>query len=316
MASGLRCTLHLVLLASAVLPSALTARPLTGPEPLTDAPLRRSLKEECPLPDTQTQPEVNVDPECPLSTPPRLLFVGNSFTSFNNLTNMVKAQLVAAGCAGTTFAAHVPGGFTFENHVGALADPRSDLYALLGDGRPAETTYTHAVFQEQSQTPAFYNSPLPLLKHSYINSGNALAKLVAAAERAGVAEPTLFNTWGYRTGDPPLFADFLKMEHKLDLGYKQYASKYAPSAKVAKVGLAWKRAYQDAGSDPDAAPFAPLYANDGKHPALAGSYLSALTIANSVAGVCLEGGPVPEGIDEGTAAYLQCTACQAFLRST
>ncbi len=171
----------------------------------------------------------------------RVLFIGNSYTSVNDLPSVI-ARLGESADPPQRFdvAQYTPGGQTWEGHD---ADPAVD--ALIREG------WDFVVLQDQSQQP-WWGPPL--------EAKPALLSLDAKI-RAASAQTVLYMTWA-RQGDN-FYQDML-----VDSYYVQAGE--AVDARVAPVGRAWERALRD--------PSMTLHADDGSHPNARGTYLAACVL--------------------------------------
>jgi hypothetical protein len=106
----------------------------------------------------------------------RVLFIGNSFTSYNLGIDQILHGLAPR----TAVELDAPGGFTLQDHLASLA--------TLGKVR--EGNWTYVVIQEQSQVPV-------IAYDQYVAS---VRKLVAEVRAVG-AIPLLLATWA-RPDDP------------------------------------------------------------------------------------------------------------------
>ena len=188
----------------------------------------------------------------------RVLFIGNSYTYYNDLP--VLFTELSASLGNTVETGMVaPGGFTFEGHTTNAATQNAI----------AQGDWDVVVLQEQSQRPAF--PPAQVAQEVYPYA----AQLVEQIEAANPCARTVFlMTWGRENGDqqncasyPPL-CTYAGMQQRLWESYVEMAEDN--EAIVAPVGSVW-RAYRNAH------PTAQLYA-DGSHPNLLGSYIAATTL--------------------------------------
>lgn len=249
----------------------------------------------------------------------RLLFVGNSFTQANQLDQLV-AQLLAVQLESDQVAALAvaPGGYQLSHHFQDFqsAESANPLRSLL----TGPERINLVVLQGQSQIAGFSDSQEE--KKLLIE---AVTGFQSHIQKAG-AQTMLYMTWGYADGDPSnpdFYPDFMTMQEKLSEGYYGLASKMSPVTKnvlVAPVGLGFQKVFQEEkskGLNPLAqdALFRSLYASDGRHPSLAGSYLAAAIIVASYSGQRVA--PVdwqPEGLDRPTANYLRFVADRVMFR--
>lgn len=172
--------------------------------------------------------------------PLRVLFIGNSYTSVNNLPGMIEA-LATAAKEKRPFAptAVTPGGWSFQQH---LLDPNTKTPTTI-----AQHDWDFIVLQEQSQMPFMY--PRTTLEH-----GTTLGELVKAQK----STPMLYMTWA-REHQP---------EHQAAITKTYTDLAKALEAPIAPVGLAWEAARKERDT-------LKLYTQDKSHPAPAGSYLAA-----------------------------------------
>lgn len=166
----------------------------------------------------------------------RILFIGNSYTSVNDLPRMLIAMMATKGIKLETRSI-TPGGFTLEKHWNG-----QEARKAIADG-----PWDYVVIQEQSQMPAVY--PAATLKY---------AALLAEAIRQAGSQPVFYLTWARK--DKP------EMQDALTATYMKAGSE--AKALVAPAGIAWQNAIK---ADPKLA----LHAADGSHPTALGTYLTA-----------------------------------------
>jgi len=188
-------------------------------------------------------------------TSKNVLFVGNSYTSVNNLPQMVAD--IAVGMGDTlTYQSSTPGGCTFMQHC------QNQSMTLIRQGG-----WDAVVLQEQSQYPSFPDGQVASEVMPYA------ARLVDSIYAASpCAEPMFYMTWGRKNGDqqnavyfPPL-GTYEGMDSLLALRYRQMAD--ANDASLCPVGRVWHRLR-------DEHPEIELYQSDGSHPSVAGTYATA-----------------------------------------
>lgn len=188
----------------------------------------------------------------------RILFIGNSYTYYNNLPTMVKNMAATTGdkldpssftVGGTSLEAH------FENAgtTGALKQGGWD----------------YVVLQDQSQRPALEDSYVQ--EHTY-----AFATKLADMTRqySSCAELFFYQTWGRKNGDAaycptiPEMCTYEGMDDRLARGYGKMAEENnATISPVGAVRRQMRLLY----------PEIELYDADESHPSLAGTYLAAVT---------------------------------------
>lgn len=166
-----------------------------------------------------------------------ILFLGNSYTSVNDLPGMVEELATAAGRP-LRQESITPGGMTLDGHA-------SDSGTVA---KIASRRWSYVVLQEQSLMPI-------LEPETFFAS----ARVLDGAVRAAGSRTLFYLTW------PRL--DAPENQAKLTAAYSQIAREL--SADVAPVGPAWAAALAER---PDLA----LYSSDGSHPGPQGTYLAAL----------------------------------------
>eukprot|EP00090_Calanus_glacialis_P001381 TRINITY_DN10982_c0_g1_i5.p1 TRINITY_DN10982_c0_g1~~TRINITY_DN10982_c0_g1_i5.p1 ORF type:complete len:587 (-),score=157.01 TRINITY_DN10982_c0_g1_i5:46-1806(-) len=221
-----------------------------------------------------------------------ILFLGNSYTYYNDLPGMVRDLANAAGFSASV-TSQAPGGQTLGGHVsGSLGSITADLDIV--------------VIQDQSQRPSF---PTGYVYYNIIPEANAIVDAIRAKNNCTV--PVFFQTWGKRDGDSqncPTFSEdnwmctFEGIQNRLTDSYSTFAYLTQP-AKVAPAG----EGFRNYGNR------AALFDGDGSHPSAMGTYLTACAILETIWGVSSVGNsyqPV------GDAAGLQAVAHQAVVNGT
>jgi len=211
-----------------------------------------------------------------------VLFIGNSYTYGNDLPELYRALVASLSPAPAALSVDsvTAGGRRLTQHAAEAADEAQRLGGLLAaDGPP----WTQVILQEQSQIPGFGPG-----QPDFDASRVAAAELGARIAARG-AQAVFFMTWGRRAGDssnPARFGDFSAMQGHLETGYRalaQAAREAGAEAVIAPVELAFAEVHAEDGAvgDPLEASslFSRLYASDGSHPSLLGSYLAACVFA-------------------------------------
>ncbi len=181
----------------------------------------------------------------------RALFLGNSYTSFNNLPQLVATIADNAGDS-LIFDTYAPGGYTIDDHAN---DVISQAKIMRG-------SWDYLALQEQSQLPALQD---------YFSNG--LYGLVANFKTYNPCGRMMFYmTWGRKNGDPrncpilPNYCTYIGMDTQIRASYIDMAMMY--KGELSPVGAAWRYVRQNHAS-------IELYEPDGSHPSIAGSYLAA-----------------------------------------
>ena len=180
----------------------------------------------------------------------RVLFLGNSYTYFNDLPAIV-SELAKAGHQCTVETRMVaPGGKTLKDHWESSAS-REALDSQAWD---------FVVLQDQSTLGInFYFEGQTRVTSDELF--RPYAKLWADEIRKHHATPVFYLTWARRATP----------EDQAALNYAYNRAANMTHSLVAPVGLAWARVRQTA-------PTIDLYYRDGSHPSPAGSYLAACAI--------------------------------------
>jgi hypothetical protein len=205
-----------------------------------------------------------------------VLFIGNSFTFYHDLPQM----LVALGRAGKqrplVVQQETPGGCTLEKHWN---DGRA--LALIRSRK-----WDYVVLQDQSQ--------MPLLRPETLS---AYGRKFDEAIRSAGAKTIFYQTWAPQ--DQP------ERQAAISAAYAKLARERR--ALLAPVGDAWQAASGEKRSS--------LYEKDGRHPSAAGSYLAACVFYATINGADPAGLPGRiAGLSDAAARALQAAAQQAVTR--
>lgn len=185
--------------------------------------------------------------------PPKVLFVGNSYTEVNNLPDLVEKVAKSTGRS-LSHTANTPGGCTFSQHC------TNQSMTLIQQGG-----WDFVVLQEQSQFPSFPQSQVESQCFPY-------AQILANAVHSVGARPMFYMTWGRRDGDQqnaqvfPVLGTYEGMDSMLYERYMDMAVRN--EASVCPVGRVWRHLRANR-------PDIELYQSDGSHPSMAGSYAAA-----------------------------------------
>lgn len=212
----------------------------------------------------------------------RVLFIGNSYTSANDLPGTF-ARLARSGGLRVETSMIAPGGSALADHS---ADP-AVLTAIAG------RRWTAVVLQEQSE--------LPVVPGAYASKILPPADTLIHDARVVGSPAFLFETWAYRDGAPSEYLDRAGMQAAIDSTYQKLASQLG--ATVVPVGEAWARALREA-------PTIELWQVDGSHPSTAGTYLAACVFYASLSGRSPTGLADTGGLDAVEAAVLQRIAVE------
>lgn len=222
-------------------------------------------------------PKVTMKQQAPDSV--RILWIGNSFTFYNDVPQMVENMGTKNNIPISTTRV-LKGGEKFSGH---LQNPQ--LHALLEKGG-----WDYVVLQEFSSTPAYST------KYVAENILPYAAEIDSLAKRYSPDVNTVYYmTWGHKNGNTrqtpyPLDDTYEKMQERILTTYTDMA--YENGGVLAPVGVAWRNIRRNY-------PDIELYIEDNFHPSLAGSYLA----ANTLFATMVNGDFIPievEGLDENT----------------
>lgn len=224
------------------------------------------------------------------------LFIGNSYTAYNNLPGLTANLALSLGDTLTTDS-NTPGGQTLLGHstTGASINKIST--------RP----WDYVILQEQSQIPAFgdayyYSDMYP--------GGKRLDSLIHANDTC--TQTLFYMTWGRKNGDAgncgaiPDLCTYDGMQNRLRNRYLQIADTLG--AAVAPVGMVWRHLRANF-------PLLELYNPDESHPSLAGSYAAACTFYAAMFHQSPVGASYTGGLSSTDAANIQQAAASIVFDS-
>jgi hypothetical protein len=212
----------------------------------------------------------------------RVLFVGNSFTFYNDMPHMVHELAAGDPGAPPVFSvSRTRGSWTLE---GATDDKGID--SLLDD-----VDWDFVVLQERSWMLSFDEESWLETTYPYADE---LRRRIESAGSQGV----VFETWGYRNGFDERDT-YEWMQGRLLDGAAQLADRLG--MEMAPVGNAWYAAHAER-------PNLDLWDGDGRHPNRAGSYLAACVFYAQLTGRDPRQSRFFAGLDPDDARYLGETA--------
>lgn len=188
-----------------------------------------------------------------------VLFLGNSYTSVNNLPQIIQNIALSAGDT-LTYDSYTPGGFNLTTH-NTNAISQSKIMAGNWD---------FIVLQEQSQEPI-------LGPRAFQNAVYALNNKIQQYDPCAV--PLLYMTWGRENGDAancgsfPIMCTYDGMDSTIRNTYLIRTKSIF--AEVSPVSIAWNYIRQNH-------PTINLYQADESHPSLEGSYAAACSFYASI----------------------------------
>lgn len=194
----------------------------------------------------------------------RILWIGNSYTYFNDLPQMVEDMGKRNGVSIST-SRILKGG---ESLAGHLTNP--ELYKQIRRGE-----WDYVVIQEFSSTPAYSTRYVAENILPYAAEIDSLVKRYSPE-----AVTVYYMTWGHKNGNVrqtgyPLDDTYETMQERIFTTYTDMA--YENGGMLAPVGVAWRNIRSRY-------PQIELYTEDDFHPSLAGSVLAANTLYATMSG--------------------------------
>ena len=196
-------------------------------------------------------------------TPTKVLYLGNSYTYVNDLTDIVErlTQSQEKEIQSTEF---LSGGARFQTHWN-----NSSVINTIKQGG-----FDFMVIQGQSQEVAFPQGQFMDEVYPYAQKLDSLFKAYNPNGKV-----IFFMTWGYRYGDVtncpfyPPFCTYSSMSQELYNNYRQMALDF--NSAVAPIGAAWRYSIN---LDSNYV----LHSSDNSHPSYDGSYLAACVLYSSI----------------------------------
>ena len=196
-----------------------------------------------------------------------ILFIGNSYTYYNNMPQIFQKIAKSAGFE-VNVEAITSGGYKLYQFANPYDECGSRVERALNGGEK----YDYVILQEQSVRPASENAA---------DFYSSVEKLTVMIRNIG-ARPGLYSTWGRKSGCDKLFEmgwSNESMTYKIAASYQAIGKKLG--IKTANAGLAFFDVYTN-NKDIE------LYDPDMSHPSYAGSFLAALTLFMTVFGFDVE----------------------------
>lgn len=201
--------------------------------------------------------------------PQRILFLGNSYTSVNDLPQVFAEVLRSAKITVPNIKSVTPGGKTLMDHATSL--PKS-IEAIDEGG------WDVIVLQGQSQEAAFSQNNTSI-RAKFLEGAKSLCERIR--KTSPQARIIFYQTWArhpnFWTSGTDHAASYGKdpteMQARIRLWYGKAAA--ANKAEVAPVGEAWERNYQS--TEP-----LQLHTSDHSHPQFGGTYLAALVLYRTI----------------------------------
>lgn len=193
----------------------------------------------------------------------RVLFIGNSYTHFNNLPEDIQ-KIAATQKIKLSYQACVRGGYSFKKHL-----QKKEEIEIIKKGE-----WDYVILQEHSEAPA---KPTSVVATETYPCARTLDSLVHTYNPE--AHVIFYMTWGHKDGclspipDYPIIDTYTGMQERLKTSYLEMA--YQNNAWCAPVGMVWQQVRKER---PDYV----LYSQDRTHPSPLGTYLAANVIFSTM----------------------------------
>lgn len=182
----------------------------------------------------------------------KALFLGNSYTAYNNLPQLVHNIALSTGDT-LIFDSNTPGGMLLRFHS----------WDVVSQNKLVANNWDYVVLQGQSQESITGNS-------NFNSGGRTLNSQIRNI--LPCATPMLYMTWGRENGDAsnclsyPVMCTYEGMDSTIRNNYLALAALI--KVEVSPVSVVWKYLRQNHSN-------IQLYSSDGSHPSSAGSYAAA-----------------------------------------
>ena len=206
----------------------------------------------------------NLNGDLPRNKEYSILFIGNSYTQYNNMSTGLFASIAKDAGYNVSVTAILKGGAKLES----FANPSTEYGAKVEAELSEFGKYDFVILQEQSLRPALDDG-----RPAFYNAVSNLTERI----RAAGAEPILYSTWGRKTGSADLESNDMtneSMTWRLAAAYQAIGDKL--NIKVAHVGIAFKDVFDNHPADIE------LYNADLSHPSYEGSYLAATMLFTTI----------------------------------
>jgi hypothetical protein len=214
----------------------------------------------------------------------RVLFIGNSYTFYNNLPHLVADLAESAGMR-----------IEVESVTEGGAWLRDHLRKGTAGERISSGDFDYVVIQEQSAVP----SDLDLAREEMYPPAISFSSKATATG----ATLVLFETWGHLSGFPQIGHDtYNSMQNEINSTYQELSELL--DRPLAPAGEAWQISLNSARG-------IRLHDADKSHPTLEGSYLAALVIAATITGESPEDMTADLGVPTAVANLLREYAAKA-----
>ena len=193
--------------------------------------------------------------------PMNILFIGNSYTHYNNMPFIFKSMAVSKNVK-INVEMNAKSNHTFKMHA-----QRSEMYSTIRSKK-----WDYVILQGFSRELKYEKTHIDTVSIPYIKQ--ILDSIYTSNPCSNVL---LFMTWGYENGytelDSSATSTYAEMRQSIENGYQFISKQFdIPIVPVGSVWNAFRQKY----------PNIKLYQDDGQHPTINGSYLCASTFYTSI----------------------------------
>lgn len=225
----------------------------------------------------------------------RVLFIGNSYTHFNDLPKTIQ-KIAATQGINIAYTQCTPGGAYLAGHV----QNKNTIQTIRQRG------WNYVIIQEQSGAPSM---PTETVIQNTYPAAHTLDSLILTYNKE--AKVIFYMTWGHKDGcqdkvdNYPLNSTYSGMQERIKTTYLEMA--YQNNAWCAPVGIAWQQVRSER---PDYI----LYMPDRSHSSILGSYLAANVIFSTIYQLPYQTNETT-GLPAEQAEYIQQVAQQTVLNN-
>lgn len=191
----------------------------------------------------------------------RVLIIGNSYTFYNDLPNVLQALSKKTKCP-LIVDSHTAGAMSLRGFLESPQHARARQLVETGN-------YDWLILQDQSQTPAYKPE----------ETMDSVRRWAAIAKKHNT-KVLLFLTWAHASNEGGKMRPLVDMQELTSTAYCKAGIEN--KVKVAPVGEAWARWYRKN-------PNKPLHLEDCSHPNPTGTYLAACVLHASISGKPVKG---------------------------
>lgn len=225
-------------------------------------PTKKSSTESSSSESSVPSSSSSLDPEEEKKKTHKILFIGNSFTHYNDIEQVTEAVGKSLGL-NITCERVATSAYTLADHVNDFNNEQTIAQKI----KNSSNAYTHIILQEHSTTPLTSYS-------SFLQAATTLKSNINQYQPN--AKISLYETWGFQSMADARNKTIPECEEMLFTAYNNCGK--ALNLNVNYVGRGFTTVYQTY-------PEINIYHTDNKHPSFAGTYLASLIHIMSITGI-------------------------------